>query len=225
MESPSTQVIQSGYIIHLLFFKGSLKKLHHPWTGLFKIVKQILESDYKSRNVQRKKKLQEIHFALIDLNNVHQELDSLLMLLKLQRVLTKLQRILMITLYPDILDKIWSLLKVDQDNLSHIIQEEIEVLQIVMYLPLLTRTYKFGTNSRECITTVLSVCYVNVFTICLTNYDLLIRPQTLSHLISIPLLSGCPILVYCSLFCTLQLSSLCFSMLQRLLVLLLCLLL
>ena len=50
----------------------------------------------------------------------------------------------MIALQQTFLDKTWSLLKVDQDHLSHVIQEEIEIL---MHLALLTRTYKFGMNS------------------------------------------------------------------------------
>ena len=56
MENHSRKVNSSGYI-HL-FFEGKSKIIHHPWTGPFKIVKQISEYDYKIRNVQRKKKLQ-----------------------------------------------------------------------------------------------------------------------------------------------------------------------
>ena len=47
--------------------RGQSKKLHHPWTGPFKIVEQISESDYKIRNVQRKKKLQVVHFDRLKL--------------------------------------------------------------------------------------------------------------------------------------------------------------
>ena len=47
--------------------RGQSKKLHHPWTGPFKIVEQISESDYKIRNVQRKKNLQVVHFDRLKL--------------------------------------------------------------------------------------------------------------------------------------------------------------
>ena len=47
--------------------RGQSRKLHHSWTGPFKIVEQISESNYKIRNVQRKKKLQVVHFDRLKL--------------------------------------------------------------------------------------------------------------------------------------------------------------
>ena len=75
------------------------------------------------------------------------------------------------TLHQTFLSKIWSLLKVDQDYLGHVIQEEIEMLRIAMHLPLLTRIYKYGTNSYGEKGNVMSVnhCAVQYYNDCITT--------------------------------------------------------
>ena len=97
-------------------------------------MKQISESDYKIRN-QRKKKLQVVHFDRLKLctpgtrffSDVTETVESS----------DKPTENPNDHSAPDDLGKIWSLLKVDQDHLGHVIQEEIEMFRIVMHLPLL----------------------------------------------------------------------------------------
>ena len=42
--------------------QGQLKKLHHPWTGPYKIVERIPGSDYKIKGLRGKKQSHIVHF-------------------------------------------------------------------------------------------------------------------------------------------------------------------
>ena len=119
--------------------RGQSKKLHHPWTGQFKIVEQISENDYKIRNVERKKKLQVVHFDRLKLCTPGTRLSS--DVTDTVESSDKITENPNVYSAPDIFGQDMEL--VDQDHLSYVIQEEIEMLLIVMHIPLLT------TNSGQ----------------------------------------------------------------------------
>ena len=132
-------------------------------------MEQISESDYKIRNVERKKKLQVLHFDRLKLCTPGTRFSS-----GATETVESSDRTTEnsnITLHQIFLDKIWNLLKVDQDHLSHIIQEEREILLIIMHVLLLTRIYKFGTNSYAEKGNVTSVndCAIHYCNDCITT--------------------------------------------------------
>lgn len=47
--------------------RGKSRKLHHPWTGPFKVIKQLTECDYRIRGLGRKKKIHVVHFNRLKL--------------------------------------------------------------------------------------------------------------------------------------------------------------
>lgn len=47
--------------------RGKSRKLHHPWTGPFKVMEQLSECDYRIRGLGRKRKIHVVHFNRLKL--------------------------------------------------------------------------------------------------------------------------------------------------------------